>query len=118
MNTETKKVLALVALIVTTGVGTIEMTRSTAQANTANVAVDAAGYAADRVQQAFAVVETMPAVAAVSVPLADKGDLTPVAAYSVQSGPYVVVETRGESTSILTRMMGYTVAGFDATVTE
>ncbi len=118
MNTETRKVLALVALIVTTGVGTIEMTRSSAQANTAVVAGDTTGYAGERVQQAFNAVAEMPAVAPVAVPVADKGDLTPDAAYNVNSGPYVVIETRGENSSILTRMMGYTVAGLKTTLTE
>ena len=129
MNTETKKVLALVALIVTTGVGAIEMTRnSPAQANTGVAAPAAMESAAQRVQQAFAVAAEMPPVAPITVPLASKGDLTPEGcsgpftpdvaaecidtAYEVESGPYVVVESRGESTSILTRMMGYTVADF------
>ncbi len=134
MNTETRKVLALVALIVTTGVGTIEMTRSSAQANTAVAAGDATGYAGERVQQAFNVVTEMPAVADITMPVADKGDLTPAGcvgpftpevaaecidtAYEVESGPYVIVETRGESSSILTRMMGYTVANLKTTLTE
>ena len=134
MNTETRKVLALVALIVTTGVGTVEMTRSPAQANPAVVADGSAGYAVERVNQVFDVVTEMPPVAPVSVPVASKGDLTTTGcvgpftpevaaecvdtAYEVESGPYVVVETRGESTSILTLMMGYTVADIKTTVTE
>lgn len=116
MNNETKKVLALVALIVTTGVGTIEMTRSTAQANTA--VAGGPGYAGERVEQAFTAAAEIPPIALVGIPGAGKGDLTPAVAYNVKSGPYVVVETRGESTSILTRMMGYTVADLKTTLTE
>ncbi|MBA3518759.1 MAG: hypothetical protein H0T75_14235 [Rhizobiales bacterium] len=127
MKTETSKVLALVTAIVLTGVGAVEMTRSPAQANPAVVAGGAAGYAAERVEGAFMVVAELPPVAPVMVPLAMKGDLLPAGcagpfeptfaaecidtAYEVESGPYVVVEARGESTSILTRMMGYTMAG-------
>ncbi len=134
MNTETKKVLALVALIVTTGVGTVEMTRSPAQANPAALADGATGYAGERIEQVFSAVAEMPPVAPVTVPVAAKGDMpsngctspfTPVAAaecidaaYNVPSGPYVIQETRGESSSILTRVMGYTVAGLKTTLTE
>ena len=134
MNTETKKVLALVALIVTTGVGTVEMTRSPAQANPAVLAGSTAGYAGERVEQAFSAVAEMPPVAPLTIPVAAKGDKLPSgcaspftavsaaecvdAAYNVPSGPYVIMETRGESSSILTRVMGYTVAGLKTTLTE
>ncbi len=127
MKTETSKVLALVTAIVLTGVGAVEMTRSPAQANPALVAGGAVGYAAERVAGAFMVVAELPTAAPVMVPLAMKGDRLPSGcagpfeptlaaecidtAYEVESGPFVVVEARGESTSILTRMMGYTMAG-------
>lgn len=134
MNTETRKVLAVVALIVTTGIATVELTRSPALADPTMVSGGAAGYAGQRVEEVFKVASEMPAVASVSVPVAMKGDLTETgcfgplrpdfagecfdAAYEVESGPYVVVETRGEASSILTRMMGYTVADFRTTMTE
>lgn len=127
MKTETSKVLALVTAVVMTGVGAVEMTRNSAQANPALVAGGAAGYAAERIEGGFQAVAEIPLVAPMIVPVATKGDRLPSGcagpfeptfaaecvdtAYEVESGPYVVVEARAGSTSILSRMMGYTLAG-------
>jgi hypothetical protein len=91
----------------------------------------AAGYAAERIDSAFHAVAEMPPVAPISVPMALKGDLMPIGcagpfkadiaaecldtAYEVSSDDgSLVVETRvGDSTSILVRMMGYTMAVFE-----
>ena len=131
MITETKKVFALAALIVATGVATVELTRNPAQADPMLVAGGATGYAGERVDAAFDAVADMPAVAPVAIPMAQKGDLLPIGcagpfraevaaecmdtAYEVASeDPSLVVETRvGDSTSILVRMMGYTMAVFE-----
>jgi len=128
MNTQTRKVLAVIAVVMTTGIAAVGLTRSAAQAEMA--ASSAAGYATARVEEAFKVVAEMPAVDAVMIPMAAKGDLEiPLScvgpfrpeiqsecmdvAYEVESGPYVVVEARTENTSILTRMLGYTMAIFE-----
>ena len=128
MVTETKKAMALAALIVATGIATVELTRSPAEANPVLVAGGAGGYAGARIDAAFQAAAEMSPVAPISVPLAAKGDLeVPLGcfgadataeaecmdvAYEVESGPYVVVETRRENSSILTRMLGYTMAIF------
>lgn len=120
MITETKKAFAIAALIVATGVATVEITRSPAQAETMS-------YAASRIDAAFQVAATMPPVALVRVPMAVKGDL-PVplgcigiagdaqaecmdVAYEVPSEPSIVVETRSGNTSTLMRMDAMTIAG-------
>jgi hypothetical protein len=130
MFTETKKVLALAALIALTGVAFVETTRSPAQADPMLVAGGAAGYAGQRIDAVFDVVALMPEVTPVSLPLAKKGDLLPIGcagpfetdvaaecmdtAYEVASEePPLVVETRrGTSSSILMRMYEFTLAGF------
>ena len=126
MITDTKKVFALAALIVATGVGSVELTRSTAQAGTVNMTRDAA-YAAARVDTVFDLVSAMPTQVAFMLPMAEKGDL-PVpqnclsvqgdaqaecmdVAYEVPSEPSVVVESSFGSTTTLMRMDAMTVAG-------
>ena len=114
MITETKKVFAIAALIAATGVATVELTRNPAQADPMLVPGGAAGYAGERIDVAFTVVAEMPFVAPVSVPMANKGDLMPTAYEVASDEGSVVVETRvGDATSILVRMMGYTVALFE-----
>lgn len=124
MITETKKAFAVAALIVATGVAAVELTRSSAQAESTTV------YAAARIDRAFEAVASMPAVEPVRVPLAVKGDLpvplgcfgiSPTAqaecmdvAYEVPSEPSIVVETRYGNTSTLTRLDAFTVADFAA----
>lgn len=125
MITETKKVFAIAALIVATGVAAVELTRSPAQAESAQIQSTEA-YAASRIDAAFAVVAAMPPVAPVRVPMATKGDLPIPAgclnipadaqaecmdvAYEVPSEPSVIVETRFGNTSTLMRMDALTVA--------
>ena len=122
MITESRKVFALAALIVATGVGAVELTRNSAQADTMPVE-SGASYAYARIDAVFDVVAEMPAMPAVIVPLAQKGDLEiPVGcegaaeaecmdvAYEVQSEPSLVVETRAGTTSTLLRMDAMTVA--------
>jgi len=121
MITQTRKAFA-VAAIVATGFAAIGL----AQAETSPTE----GYAGARVDSAFQVVAEMPPVEPISIPLAVKGDLqVPFecvgpfrpdvqaecmdVAYEVESGPYVVVEARTEDSSILTRMLGYTMAIFE-----
>lgn len=131
MITETKKVFAIAALIATTGVAGVELTRNPAQADPMLV-IGAAGYAAERIDGAFHAVAEMPPVAPISVPMALKGDLMPIGcagplkadvqaecldtAYEVASDDgSMVVETRvGDSTSILFRMTGYTMAASES----
>jgi hypothetical protein len=121
MITETKKVVALAAMIVAIGVGGVEMTRDTAQADARIVAGGAAGYAGARIDEAFALAAMLPAAEPVSFAVASKGDRLPVdctgecmdAAYEVASEEPLVVETqRGASSSILVRLSRITVAGF------
>jgi hypothetical protein len=128
MVIDTKKVLALVALIVGIGVATVEATRSQAQADSNIVPYGAAGYAGIRVEGAFEVVASMPEVA---YPIAEKGDFVPLGcagpfradvqaecidtAFEVEAGSSTVVETRFGATSILTRMDAMTVADFEPT---
>ena len=128
MVTETKKVFAIAALIVATGIGAVELTRNPAQADPMLVPGGAAGYAGMRVDAAFEAAAEMPRVAPLVVPMARKGDLMPIGcadpaessadgnctAYEVASDdPSVVVETRTSDSSILMRMMGYTMAVFE-----
>jgi hypothetical protein len=125
MITDTKKVFAIAALIVATGVTAVELTRSPAQAESAQLQ-GAAAYAGSRIDAAFDVVAAMPPVAPVRVPMATKGDL-PVppgcigmpgdvqaecmdVAYEVPSEPSIIVETRFGNTSTLMRMDALTVA--------
>ncbi len=122
MATQTKKVFAIATLVVVS-LGTA------AQAGTL-FPTDEAGYARWRIDAAFNVAAQMPVVAAVSVPMAMKGDL-PVplgcadakgdtqaecmdVAYEPDATPSMVVETRIGSTSILTRMDAFAVAGVSA----
>jgi hypothetical protein len=124
MITETRKVFAVAALIVATGVAAVELTRSPALAESAQIQSTAV-YAASRINGAFDLIAAMPPVAPVRVPMAIKGDL-PVppgcldipteaqaecmdVAYEVPSES-VVVETRFGNTSILMRMDALTVA--------
>ena len=128
MITDTRKVFALAALIVATGVATVEMTRNSAQAaEQATVMTRTAAYAAARVDTAFDLVAALPRGKAVMVPMAQKGDLLVPAgcstlsgdaqaecmdvAYELPSPPSVVVETRDGTTSTLLRMDPITLAG-------
>ena len=130
MIMETKRAFAVAALIAATGVAAVELTRNPAQADPMLVTGGAAAYAVERIDGAFHAVAEMPPVAPISVPMAVKGDLMPIGcagpfkpdvaaecldtAYEVASEDSMVMETRvGDSTSILIRMMGYTVAGFE-----
>ena len=127
MDRQTKKVLALVALIVGTGVTAVELTRGPAFAETRSVTGGITAYADKRVGEVFRLVAEMPPAPAVSVAVAEKGDLLPVgcvgpfradvqaecmdSAYEVASEPSVVVETRtGEAISVLMRLDPMTVA--------
>ena len=125
MIIETKRVLAVAALIAVVGVASVELTRGTAQAGTAHE-IGIADYSAARIAAAFEVVAEMPPVPEVRVPLAQKGDL-PVpldcvgtgseaecmdVAYEVPSEPSVVVETRFGNTSTLMRLEAMTLADF------
>jgi len=122
MITQTRKAFA-VAAIVATGFAAIGLAQ-------ADISQTTDGYAGARVDAAFQVVAEMPPVEPISIPVAIKGDLQiPIecvgpfrtdvqaecmdVAYEVESGPYVVVEARTEDTSILTRMLGYTMAIFE-----
>ncbi len=130
MITETKKVFALAALIVATGVGTVELTRNSAQAGETGTMTRIQAYSAARVDTTFDLVAAMPAAQPFMVPMAQKGDLAVPAgcaseqgdaqaecmdvAYEVESVPSVVVETREGSTSTLLRLDPMTVAGVSA----
>src|SRR4051812_5874541 len=127
MITETKKVFALAALIVATGVVTVELTRTPAQAAEQQTMSRAAAYAAARVDTTFDLIAALPARAPIMVPMAQKGDLLVPpgcagmrgdaqdecmdVAYEVESVPSVVVESREGSTSTLLRMDPITLAG-------
>jgi hypothetical protein len=119
-------------VIVAVGVTGIELTRSTAQAETANwqrSPVVVAAYAGARVDTTFDAVADMPKTTDIMLPLAMKGDL-PVplgcrdiagdaqsecmdVAYETDA-PSVVVETRVGSTSTLERLDSVAVADFSA----
>ena len=124
MITETKHVLGVVALIMATGIATVEATRSPAQAD--SLLVSGADYPAMRIGEAFAASAMLPPA---TVAAAEKGDMLPIgcagpldptfaaecldSAYEVASDEGdVVVETRFGSTSVLTRMERFTVAGY------
>ena len=128
MVTETKKVLAAVALIIAAGVSTVELTRTPAQADPTLVR-GAAGYAGSRVDGAFQLLAAAPPVAPVELPVAEKGDLPPLGcagpfrpeveaecidtAFEVEAEPSVIVETRLGDVSTLVRMDALTVADFE-----
>lgn len=127
MYSQTKKVLAVVALIVATGVSVVELTRNPAQADPLLVAGGAAGYAGARVDGAFQLVSAMP-VRDLEMQVAQKGDLeVPLGCV----GPYraevsaecmdvayesaddaQIFETRTANSSILMRMVEYNLASF------
>jgi hypothetical protein len=127
MTTDTKKAFAIAALIVATGVAGVELTRSTAQAESA-YGPGIPAYAVSRIDAVFEAAAGMPPVESVRVPMAKKGDLPiPLGclwvpadqqsecmdiAYEVPSVPSIVVETRFGSTSTLMRMDAMTVAEF------
>src|SRR3954464_9446488 len=71
----TKRLFALTALMVAAGVGTVEMSGSTAQAGELMTMSPIEAYSAARVDTAFDLVAAMPASAPVMVPMAQKGDL-------------------------------------------
>ena len=127
MITSTKKVVALAALIVATGVAAVELGRDAAQAEPVSIMTRDAAYAAARVDTAFDLVAALPATPAVMIPMAMKGDL-PVpqgclgvqgdaqaecmdVAYELPAEPSIVVETREGTTTTLMRMDAMTVAG-------
>ena len=134
MITETKKVFALAALIVATGIVTVELTRNSAEAAEPLTMTRVAAYSAARVDTAFDLVAAMPTAAPLMVPMAQKGDLEVPAgctaeqgdaqaecvdvAYEVESVPSVVVETRVGSTSTLLRLDPMTVAGVNENVLQ
>ena len=129
MSTRTMKLFAVTALLVNAGLVVVGVTHSPAQADPVPIVDDGAGYFAARIDTVFEVVAEMPATNPVAIPMADKGDLLPIGcagpfradvaaecldtAYELASDdPSIVVETRvGDATSMLMRMMGYTVAG-------
>lgn len=124
MITDSKKVLTLAALIVATGIATVELTRSPAQADPMLMADGA--YVSARVDTVFEVVAQMPEAPAVMVPMAEKGDLLVPqgcegayeaecmdVAYETESVPSLVIETRTDAVSTLMRVDGMTVAGID-----
>jgi hypothetical protein len=128
MFIETKKVLALVALIVATGVTGVELSRGAAQADPLLVTGGVQGYAGARIDGAFELAAAMPNVDT-TIPLAEKGDLPAGclgpfskdeqaecidAAYEVESGRYTIVETPTSGGSILTRVMSWAVADAEA----
>jgi hypothetical protein len=122
----TRKVFALAAMIVVTGVGTVEMTRTTAQAAEPSTMTRVQAYSAARVDTAFGLVAAMPASAPFMVPMAQKGDLLVPAgcaglsadaqgecmdvAYEVDSTPSAVIETREGTTSTLLKLDPMTLA--------
>jgi hypothetical protein len=121
----TRRVFALAALIVTTGVGTEEMTRNSAQAAEPAMTRIAA-YSAARVDTAFDLVSAMPASAPFMVPMAQKSDLLVPpgcagmsadaydecmdVAYEVDSVPSTVIESREGTTSTLLKLDPMTLA--------
>jgi hypothetical protein len=122
----TKRVFALAALIVATGVGTVEMSRSTAQAAEATTMSRIEAYSAARVDTAFDLVAAMPISAPFMVPMAQKGDLLVPpgctgmsadaqgecmdVAYEMDSVPSAVIETREGTTSTLLKLDPMTLA--------
>ena len=122
MTTPTIKLFAIAALVVSTGLALA------AEADPMPAIDDRAGYSAARIDAAFNMVAEIPLTDPVAIPMADKGDLLPIGcagpfrpdvaaecldtAYELASDdPSIVVETRvGDATSMLMRMMGFTVA--------
>ena len=127
MITETKKVFALAALIVATGVATVELTRSSAQAAEPVMMTRAEAYAAARVDTAFDLVAALPAARpswcrwrrratcrfrlAAPASRATRRPSAWMSPTSSNSAPSVVVETREGTTSTLLRMDAMTLAG-------
>ena len=121
-----KRVFALAALVVATGVSTVEMTRNTAQAAEPTSMTRIQAYSAARVDTAFDLVAAMPASAPFMVPMAQKGDLLVPpgcagmsadaqgecmdVAYEIDSMPSAVVETRQGTTSTLLKLDPMTLA--------
>jgi hypothetical protein len=119
----TKRVFALAALIVATGVGTVEMTAQAAEQQTMT-RIEA--YSAARVDTTFDLVAAMPASAPFMVPMAQKGDLLVPpgcagmsadaqdecmdVAYEMDSVPSAVIETREGTTSTLLKLDPMTLA--------
>ena len=121
MVTDTKKIMGLTAFILLTGIALVELTRSET-ADAALVPGGAAGYASARVAGAFEMAAALPP-ATFDVALATKGDRLPSACaeadaqcgdrtYATAGGPVMIVETRTENGSILTRFTGAYVAGY------
>ncbi len=124
----TKHVFALAAAIAVAGVVTVEITRSTAQAdNEHHVMTYTQAYSAARVDTAFDLVSSLPEAQPFTLPMAMKGDLPVPAgcegafeaecmdvAYELPSDPAVVVETRSANSSMLTRFEPITVASLPA----
>ena len=123
----TRRVFApLAALIVATGVGTVEMAGNTAQAAEATTMTRIQAYSAARVDTAFDLVAAMPASAPIMVPMAQKGDLLVPpgcagmsadaqdecmdVAYEMDSLPSRVFETREGTTSTLLKLDPMTLA--------
>jgi hypothetical protein len=114
----TRRAFALAALIVATGVGTVELTRGGARPAEPMTRVQA--YSAARIGTAFELVAAMPPAAAFILPMAEKGDfLVPPGcahltadersecidvAYEIGSTPSAVVETREGMRSTLLKL--------------
>jgi hypothetical protein len=123
----TQRLFALAALMVAAGVGTVEMSRNTAQAAEPMTMTRIGAYSAARVDTAFDLVAAMPASAPFMVPMAQKGDLLVPpgcagmdadaqdecmdVAYEMDSLPSRVFETREGTTSTLLKLDPMTLAG-------
>ena len=125
----TKRLFALTALMVAAGVGTVEMSRRTAQAGEQRTMTPIEAYSGARVDTAFDLVAAMPASAPFMVPMAQKGDLLVPpgcvgvgvdadaqdecmdVAYEMDSLPSTVIETREGTTSTLLKLDPMTLAG-------
>jgi hypothetical protein len=77
MNAQTNRVLAAVALILATGVGLVEATRSHASADPLLVSGGAGAYAAARVETAFALAAEVAGPVEFELAVAEKGDRLP-----------------------------------------
>ena len=123
----TKRLFALAALMMAAGVGTVEMSRNTAQAGELMTMTPIEAYSAARVDTAFDLVAAMPASPPFMVPMAQKGDLLVPpgcagmdadaqdecmdVAYEMDSLPSAVFETREGTTSTLLKLDPMTLAG-------
>ena len=123
----TKRLFALAALMAAAGVGTVEMSRNTAQAAEPMTMTQIEAYSAARVDTAFDLVAAMPASAPFMVPMAQKGDLLVPpgcagmdadgqgecmdVASEMDSLPSAVFETREGTTSTLLKLDPMTLAG-------